>query len=259
MSIQKMFDLSGRVAVITGGSTGLGLQMATGLAEAGANVVLAARKLNRCEEAAEKISKDLGVKALPVACDVSNQESVQNLIATTVREFRKVDIMVNNAGVAWGEPAVDHKLKGWNKVMGINLNGCFFCCQEAGKVMIEQKYGKIINLSSVCGFVGAEAEATDAIAYMASKGAINIMTKDLAAKWARYNITVNAIAPGYFPTDMTEETRNSEMGNILMKHIPMRRYGGEEELKGAVVYLASDASSYCTGQILAVDGGYLAI
>lgn len=269
MSIQSMLDLSGRVAVITGGSVGLGLQMATGLAEAGAHVVLAARKLNRCEEAADKISKALGVKALPIECDVSSQESVQNLIAATVREFGKLDIMVNNAGVVWAEPAVDHQLKGWNKVMGINLNGCFFCCQEAGKVMIKQKYGKIINLSSVCGFAGADAETTDALAYMASKGAINIMTKDLAAKWARYNITVNAIAPGYFPTDLTvagyfatdatEETRYNEKGNNVLKHIPMRRFGGDEDLKGAVVYFASEASRYCTGQILAVDGGYLAI
>jgi gluconate 5-dehydrogenase len=259
MSIQKLFDLSGRVAVITGGSLGLGLQMAEGLAEAGANIVLAARRLDRCEEAADKISKELGVKAIPVACDVSSQESVQNLISTTIGEFGKIDIMVNNAGVGWGEPAVEHSLKGWNRVMGINLNGCWFGCQEAGRVMIKQGYGKIINLSSVTGFVGAEAEANDSIAYSATKGAVNILTKDLASKWARYGINVNAIAPGYFPTEITQYTIGTSRGDILMRHIPMKRWGGDEDLKGAAVYLASDASSYVNGHILVVDGGYLSL
>ncbi len=259
MSIQKLFDLSGRVAVVTGGSVGIGQQMAEGLAEAGANVVLAARRLERCEEAADKIIKELGVKALPVACDVSSQESVINLIATTIKEFGKIDIMFNNAGVVWGEAAVDHKLKGWKKCLDINLNGCFFGCQEAGREMIKQGYGKIINISSVTGIVGAEAEATDALGYTVSKGGIAIMTKDLAVKWARYGINVNAICPGYFPSEITQYTIGTSMGDRLMTHIPMKRWGGDEDLKGAAVYLSSDASNYVTGHILAVDGGYLAM
>jgi NAD(P)-dependent dehydrogenase (short-subunit alcohol dehydrogenase family) len=259
MSIQKLLDLKGRVAVITGGSIGIGRQMAEGLAEAGANVVIAARKVDRCEDEANKIIKEIGVKALAVKCDVSDQDSVNNLIATTVKEFGKIDIMVNNAGVVWGEAAVDLSLKGWRKCLDINLNGCFFGCQAAGREMIKQNYGKIINISSVTGVVGAETEATDALSYTVSKGGIVIMTKDLAVKWARYGITVNAICPGYFPTEVTKYTIGSSMGDLLMTHIPMKRWGGDEDLKGAAVFLASDASAYVTGLNLTVDGGYLSM
>lgn len=259
MSVKKLFDLSGRVAVITGGSLGIGHQMAEGLAEAGANVVIAARKVERCEEAANKMIKELGVKALAVKCDVSNQDSVNDLIATTVKEFGKIDIMINNAGVIWGEAAVDLSIKGWKKCLDINLNGCFFGCQAAGREMIKQNYGKIINITSVTGVVGSETESTDALSYTASKGAILIITKDLAVKWARYGITVNAICPGYFPTDITQYTIGSSMGDNIMPHIPMRRWGGDEDLKGAAVFLASDASAYVTGLNLPVDGGYLSM
>lgn len=262
MSVKKLFDLSGRVAVVTGGSVGIGNQMAEGLAEAGANVVLAARRVERCEQAADKIIKETGVKALPVKCDVSNQDSVNDLIATTVKEFGKIDIMVNNAGVVWGESSLTLSLKGWKKCLDINLNGCFFGCQAAGREMVKQKYGKIINITSVTGIVGFETDVDSAecLSYQVSKGGIYIMTKDLAVKWARYGITVNAICPGYFPTEVTQFTIGSEQGDLLMSsHIPMKRWGGDEDLKGAAVFLASDASAYVTGCNLNVDGGYLAM
>lgn len=258
MGIKEMFDLNERVAIVTGGSVGLGFQMASGLAEAGANVVLAARKLNRCEEAAEKIALGKGIKALPIACDVSKEEDVETLISTTLKEFGRIDILVNNAGTGWGGPPESFEIKGWHKVMDLNLHGMFYCCQQAGRVMINQKKGKIINISSIHGFVGADADATNSIAYMASKGAVIMLTKDLAAKWACHNINVNAIAPGYFPTDMTEHNREHG-AEILLRHIPMRRFGKDDELKGAAVYLASDASNYVTGHTLVVDGGYLTI
>ncbi|NPV27537.1 MAG: SDR family oxidoreductase [Firmicutes bacterium] len=258
MHIKELFDLSGRVAIVTGGSVGLGQQMGIALAEAGANVVLAARKVERCEAAADKIKKELGVKAIPVRCDVSKWEDVENLVATTLKEFGKIDILVNNAGATWGAPAVDYPLKGWQKVIDVNINGTWFCCQQVGRVMIDQKRGKIINIASLAAFVGAEPEAMDAVAYQTSKGGVVALTRDLAVKWARYNINVNAIAPGWFPTDMTDFTLQKS-GEILLRYIPMRRFGQDDELKGAVVYLASDASSYVTGHTLCVDGGYVIV
>jgi len=262
MSVKKLLDLSGRVAVVTGGSIGIGQQMVEGLAEAGADVVIAARQVDRCEAEADKIIKELGVKALAVKCDVSDQDSVNNLVATTVKEFGKIDIMVNNAGVVWGQSALQMSMKGWKKCLDINLNGCFFGCQAAGREMVKQKYGKIINISSVTGVVGfaTDIDTAECLSYQVSKGGIIIMTKDLAVKWARYGINVNAICPGYFPTDVTQYTIGSEQGDALMDtHIPMKRWGGPEDLKGAAVFLASDASAYVTGLNLTVDGGYLAM
>lgn len=258
MGIQEMFSLQDRVAVVTGGSVGLGFQMASGLAEAGANVVLAARKIARCEEAAERISRETGVKAVPVACDVGKEEDVEALIKTTMKEFGRIDILVNNAGVGWGGDPETFESKGWHKVMNINLHGAFYCCQQAGRVMIDQKKGKIINIGSIHGFVAAKAEVTNSVAYMASKGAMVMLTRDLAAKWAQYNINVNGIAPGYFPTDMTDYTREHGSEPIL-RHVPLGRLGGDDDLKGAAIYLASEASNYVTGHILVVDGGYMTI
>ena len=258
MHLKELFDLSGRVAIVTGGSVGLGRQMAQALAEAGANVVLAARRVERCEAAAEMIRRETGTETLAVRCDVSSPEEVKNLVSQTLQRFAKIDILVNNAGATWGAPAVEFPLKGWRRCIGVNLDGTFFCCQEAGKVMIDQKGGKIINMASVTSFVGSEPEAMDAVAYQASKGAVVTLTKDLAVKWARYNVNVNAIAPGWFPSDMTDHTL-ANSGEVLLRHIPMRRFGAEDDLKGAIVFLASDASNYVTGHTLAVDGGYLAV
>lgn len=254
MNIHQLFDLRGQVAIITGGSVGLGYQMATGLAEAGVNIVLTARKVDRCVAAAEKIRQETGVRTLAVGCNVSKLEEVQNLVAVTMKEFGRIDILVNNAGTTWGAPVLEYPLKGWQKVIDTNITGTFLCCQQVGRVMIEQKRGKIINIASAAAVMGAEPEKMDAVAYPASKAAVVALTKDLAAKWARYNINVNAIAPGWFPTDMSAWTLE-HVGERLLQGIPMRRFGGDDELKGVVVFLASEASRYVTGHTLFVDGG----
>jgi NAD(P)-dependent dehydrogenase (short-subunit alcohol dehydrogenase family) len=254
MNVQKMFDLCGKTAIVTGGGKGIGLKMAEGLAEAGANVVVCSRKLENCRKAAEEISR-LGVKSLALPCDV---KSLQAAVDATVKEFGRLDILVNNSGANWGAPAEDYPLAGWQKVMETNMTGAFLFSQVAGKVMIRQKGGNIINIASIMGFLGMESEVADAVAYSASKGALITFTKDLAAKWAKHNIRVNAVAPGWFPTDMSQWVIDHQ-GEKLLGHIPMRRFGEGDELKGAIVFLASEASRYVTGAILPVDGGYLAI
>jgi gluconate 5-dehydrogenase len=176
----------------------------------------------------------------------------------TVKEFGRVDVLVNNSGANWGAPPEDYPLEGWNKVLETNLTGAFLFSRAAGRIMIRQKSGSILNIASIMGIIGTEADAADAIAYSASKGALISFTKDLAAKWAKYNIRVNAIAPGWFPTDMTRWVLENQ-GAKLNAHIPMRRFGDGDELKGAVVFLASQAASYVTGAVLPVDGGYLSI
>ena len=257
MNVKKMFDLSGKTAVVTGGGKGIGFRMAEGLAEAGANVVLCSRKVEKCRKSSEELSK-LGVKALALACDVKSAKDIQNVVDTTLQNFGRLDILVNNSGANWGAPVEEFPLEGWQKVIDTNLTGVFLFSQIAGRVMIRQKGGSIINIGSVMGIIGVEPDAADAIAYSASKGGVITFTKDLAAKWARHNIRVNAIAPGWFPTDMTQWVLENHRQKIL-SHIPAGRFGEGDELKGAAVYLASDASSYVTGSILAVDGGCLSI
>ena len=257
MHIQEMFDLTGKVAIVTGGGKGIGLKMAEGLAEGGANVVLCSRKVENCQKGAEDIAR-LGVKTLALKCDVKSAKDIQNVVDVTLKEFGRVDILVNNSGANWGAPPEDHPLEGWQRVMETNMTGAFLFSQTAGRVMIGQKSGSIINVASIMGIIGTESEAADAIAYSASKGALITFTKDLAAKWAKFNIRVNAIAPGWFPTDMTRWVLENH-GQKIMSHIPMRRFGVGDELKGAAVYLASEAARYVTGVVLPVDGGYLTI
>lgn len=257
MNVFDLFSLKGQVAIVTGGSVGLGVQMCTALAEAGASVVIAARKIERCEAMADKLRK-LGAKALAVRCEISQPAEVEAMINSTMQEFGRLDILVNNAGTTWGELAEDYPLEGWQRVLNVNLTGTFLCAQSAARIMIKQKYGKIINLASICGYLGTDPQVMNAVAYHASKGGIIAVTKELAAKWACHNINVNAIAPGWFPTHLSEFTIQ-ESNDGLLAHIPMKRYGGEDEIKGAVLYLASKASDYVTGHVLAVDGGYLAI
>ncbi|MBZ5504541.1 MAG: SDR family oxidoreductase [Acidobacteriia bacterium] len=252
-TIQQLFDLTGRVAIITGGSIGLGRQMAEALAEAGANLVLCARKKERCEEAAHAMEK-LGVRALALACDVKDQASVEQLIAATVSAFGRIDVLINNAGISWGAPTEKMTLAEWNKVIETNLTGTFLCAQAAGRIMLKQQSGKIINMASVSGLKGAPPEAVEAIAYHASKGGVISFTRDLAVKWARHNIQVNAIAPGWFPTHMSDKVIEHKR-DYLLSHIPARRFGTDYDLKGAAVFLASDASSYVNGHVLVVDGG----
>lgn len=255
MNVKQMFDLSGRVAIVTGGAAGLGLQMAQGLAEMGANVVLCGRKKERCESAAKDLAA-LGVKTLALGCDVRKAGDIQGVVDRAAAEFGRIDILINNAGVSWGAPVEEMPLEAWNKVIETNLTGTFLFSQAAGKIMARQKRGKIINIASVAGFRGAPPEL-GAIGYHASKGGVIAFTKDLACKWARHNICVNAIAPGWFPTHMSEVVieRNKE---AFLKRIPLGRFGSENDLKGAAVFLASAASDYVTGQVLVVDGGQTA-
>jgi NAD(P)-dependent dehydrogenase (short-subunit alcohol dehydrogenase family) len=252
MNVRRLFDLSDRVAIITGGGVGLGRQMAEGLAEMGAHLILCARKKERCEQAAEEL-KALGVKTVALGCDVRNAAEIQQVVSATVSQFGRVDILINNAGASWGAPVEEMPLEAWNKVIETNLTGTFLFAQAVGKVMIPQRRGKIINIASVAGLHGAPPEF-QATGYHASKGGVITLTKDLACKWAMHNIYVNAIAPGWFPTNMSGVVieRNKEM---LRKRIPLGRFGSEQDLKGAAVLLASAASDFVTGHVLVVDGG----
>jgi NAD(P)-dependent dehydrogenase (short-subunit alcohol dehydrogenase family) len=252
MNVKQLFDLTGRVAIVTGGSIGLGRQMAEGLAEMGANLVLCARKKERCQQAAEDLQK-LGVKTLALACDVKNPADIQQVVDATVAQFGRIDILINNAGTSWGAPVEEMRLEHWNKVIETNLTGTFLFSQAVGKIMIGQRRGKIINIASVAGLRGASPEF-QAIGYHASKGGVIIFTKDLACKWGIHNIQVNSIAPGWFPTNMSQVLieRNKD---TFLKTIPLRRFGNEYDLKGAAVFLASAASDFVTGHVLVVDGG----
>ena len=253
MNARELFDLKGRVALVTGGSIGLGRQIAQGLAEMGANIVLCARKKERCEQAASQL-EELGIRTLPLACDVTAPEQVQAVVAETQSRFQRLDILVNNAGISWGAPFEEMRLADWHKVIETNLTGTFLFSQAAGRVMIAQGRGKVINMASVAGLGGAPPEVIQATAYHASKGAVITLTKDLACKWAAHNIQVNAIAPGWFPTHMSDWVIQHKKDRLL-ESIPLRRFGSEDDLKGAAVFLASDASAYVTGQVLVVDGG----
>lgn len=229
--------------------------MAQGLAEMGANIVLCARRKERCEQAAEQL-RQLGVKALALGCDVKNPEQVRDVVAETIAHFGRLDILINNAGTSWGAPVEEMRLEHWNKVLETNLTGTFLFSQAAGKPMVSARRGKIINIASVAGLKGAPPEF-QAIGYHASKGGVIAFTRDLACKWGVHNIQVNAIAPGWFPTHMSEVVieRNRE---AFLEKIPLQRFGNEDDLKGAAVYLASDASNFVTGHVLVVDGGQTA-
>jgi NAD(P)-dependent dehydrogenase (short-subunit alcohol dehydrogenase family) len=252
MKATQMFDLTGRVAIVTGGSVGLGRQMAEGLAQMGANLVLCARKKERCMQGAEELQR-LGVLVLALGCDVKAPASIQEVVDATVKRFGRIDILINNAGTSWGAPVESMTLEQWHKVIETNLTGTFLFSQAVGKVMIAQHRGKIINMASVAGLRGSSPKLS-AIGYSASKGGVIIFTKDLACKWGMHNIQVNAIAPGWFPTSMSEKVieRNKE---ALLEGIPLGRFGGPDDLKGAAIFLASDASDFVTGHILVVDGG----
>ena len=253
MKPSELFDLTGKVALVTGGGSGIGRQMAEGLAEAGADLVLCARKPERCEQAAQEL-RTLGVRTLGLRCDVRDPAEVQAVVDRARDELGRIDVLVNNAGTSWGAPAEDYPLEGWQKVIDVNLTGVFLCSQAAGRVMIEQGGGAIVNIASVAAFGGADPELMNAVGYNAAKGGVVSFTRDLATKWARHGIRVNAIAPGWFPTDMNKVLLDSRP-EVYLEHIPLRRFGGSDDLKGAVVFLASAASSYVTGQTLVVDGG----
>ena len=253
MHPRELFDLSGKTAIVTGGGAGIGRQMAQALAESGANLVLCARKVERCEQAATELSQ-LGVRALGLRCDVRQPEAVQAVVDRTREEFGRIDVLVNNAGTVWGAPPEETPLHGWQKVIDVNLTGVFVFSQAAGRVMIDEEGGKIVNIASVAGLGGAPPEIVNAIPYHASKGGVIAFTRDLACKWARHGINVNAIAPGWFPSEMSRFVLDRQ-GEALVERVPLRRFGGPDDLKGAVVFLASAASDYVTGHTLVVDGG----
>jgi gluconate 5-dehydrogenase len=257
MGALNLFDLTGMVAVVTGGGRGLGFIMAEGLAEAGSDVVLCSRKKTNCEEAAGKIAQ-IGVRAEGVKCDITKLEDITKVRDLVLRQFGKIDILINNSGATWGAPTEDYPIEGWKKVINVNVTGTFLCSQVFGKTMIEQGGGKIINVSSIFGTTGAPSEIMDAIAYNTSKGAMEAFTKDLAVKWAKHNIRVNSIAPAFIETDLTRATMDKG-GDHILAHVPMARFGVPEDLKGAVVFLSSAASDYVTGITLFVDGGYKAM
>ena len=252
MSVRDLFDLSGKTAIVTGGGSGIGRQMAQALAEAGANLVLCARKVERCEQAAGELA-ELGVKTLALACDVRDPAQVQAVVDRTREELGGVGVLVNNAGTVWGAWPEDTPLDGWQKVVDVNLTGVFLFSQMAGRVMIEAGGGKIVNIASVAGLGGAPPEIMNAIAYNTTKGGVISFTRDLACKWARHGINVNAIAPGWFPSEMSSFVLDANPQ--VVEHIPLRRFGGPDDLKGAILFLASAASDYVTGHTLVVDGG----
>jgi NAD(P)-dependent dehydrogenase (short-subunit alcohol dehydrogenase family) len=252
--VRELFDLTGKVAIVTGGGSGLGKQMAEALAEAGADVMLCARKAERCEEVAAGLEK-LGRRALPLRCDIRDAAQVSEAVRRTVDELGRVDVLVNNAGTSWGAAPEDVPLEGWQKVMDVNLTGAFLFAQAAGRVMIDQgDGGKIVNVASVAAFRGAPQGAMNAIPYNASKGGLVALTIDLAVKWAPHRINVNAIAPGWFPTEMSGSTIDAGR-DAFLRRIPLGRFGGDDDLKGTAVFLASPASDYVTGTTILVDGG----
>jgi NAD(P)-dependent dehydrogenase (short-subunit alcohol dehydrogenase family) len=253
MHVNELFNLKGKVAIVTGGGRGLGQQIAEGFAEAGANVVLCSRRLEACEEVSEGLKK-LGVETLALKCDVSNPDDVQNVVEQTVEKFGRIDILVNNSGATWGALVEEMPLEAWNKVMNVNVTGTFLMSQAVGKVMLEQQYGKIINIASTAGLGGSNPKFMNAIGYNASKGAVITFTKDLAVKWGPRGIYVNAIAPGFFPTKMSKGLLEHG-GKEILEGTPLRKFGTDSDLKGVALFLASPASDFVTGDVVVVDGG----
>jgi NAD(P)-dependent dehydrogenase (short-subunit alcohol dehydrogenase family) len=260
MKLNDLFDLKGKVAIVTGGARGIGNFIATGLAEAGADVVVASRKLEKCEEAAAAL-KALGSKSMAVKCDLGSVEEIEALVDTVVAEYGTVDILVNNSGVTWGAPTLDFPLDKWEKVFDINVKGVWVLTQKTARIMKENGGGKIINISSIMASRGSSEMGHPAIPYNSSKAAIEVLTKNLAVKLADCNIHVNAIAPGFFRTDMMEYIFKPEFKaahDATIAEIPLGRVGGEDEIKALAVFLASKASDFVTGAIIPVDGGQAA-
>ena len=253
-TIQQLFDLTGKTALVTGGSRGLGLQMAHALGEAGARIMLSSRKAADLEEAVADLQA-AGIDARWIAADAAQEADIHRLADETLERMGDVDILVNNAGAAWGAPAEDHPLDAWDKVMNLNVRGYFLLSQRlAKKSMIGRKQGRIINIASIAG-LGGNPPDMQTIAYNTSKGAVINFTRALACEWGRYGINVNAICPGFFPSKMTRGTLDRLGEDKLAENAPLRRLGDDEDLKGITLLYASDAGKHITGQWLAVDGG----
>ena len=258
MSVKKLFDLSGRTAIITGGSRGLGLQIAEALGEMGATLALTARKPDELDHAVEHLAKQ-GVRAHAFACDIGKRDAIPAAFDAMKAKLGRVDILVNNAGAVWGAPAEDHPLEAWDKLISLNLLGGFIMAQQsAKKAMIPAKWGRIIFVASVAGLYASDPAVVRTVSYNATKHGVVGMAKQLAAEWGEHGITVNAICPGFFPSKMTHATLDAA-GELVRKATPTRRLGGPEDLKGLAVLLASEASRQITGQAIAVDGGAMLI
>ena len=256
--VLKLFDLAGKTALVTGGSRGLGLQIAEALGEAGAKVLLTSRKASDLEEAAAHLQAK-GIDAGWVAADASQPAEIARIAADAMQRLGEVDILVNNAGATWGAPAEDYPLEAWDKVMNLNIRSIFRMSQAVGKAsMVPRRSGRIINIASIAGLAGNTAEMT-MIAYNTSKGAVVNFTRTLAGEWGKYNITLNALAPGFFPSKMTKGVLQQFGADNLANRSPLRRLGDDDDLKGAALLFASAAGKHITGQILPVDGGVSAI
>ncbi len=257
-TVQQLFDLSGKTALVTGGSRGLGLQMAHALGEAGARIMLSSRKAADLEEAAAELQA-AGIDARWIAADCAKEDDIHRLASETLQRMGEVDILVNNAGASWGAPAEDHPIAAWDKVMNLNVRGYFLLSQAIAKhSMIPRKQGRIINLASIAGLAGNPLEMKT-IAYNTSKGAVLNFTRALAGEWGVYGINVNAICPGFFKTKMATVLIETMGEEKMASHAPLRRLGDDEDLKGITLLYASDAGKHITGQWMAVDGGVSAV
>jgi NAD(P)-dependent dehydrogenase (short-subunit alcohol dehydrogenase family) len=256
MSLKQLFNLTGRTALVSGGSRGLGLQIAEALGEQGARVVLVARKAAELDAAKAHLAARVGIDALPLVCDLSDVAAIPPLVERAIAAAGPIDILVNNAGTTWGAPTLEHPLEAWNKVVTLNLTAMFVLSQEVGRrCMVPRRRGKIINIASILGLVGGgDRGRAPTLAYNTTKGGVVSFTRSLAVEWAQYAINVNAIAPGFFPTKMTQGVLETA-GDAIADRTPLRRIGGAEDLKGLVALFASDAGAFITGQIVAVDGG----
>lgn len=259
MNTRQLFDLEGKTALVTGGGRGLGRHLAMGLAEAGADVLVVSRKLEACRETAEEIARTTGQRAVPVAADLSKPEEIDALVGQVEREFGHVDVLVNNAAMVWAAPTLEYPLAGWDRVFDLNVRGLFYLSQQVAQRMLRAGGGSIINIASISAWRGAPDDEQDVIAYNASKGAVVSLTTDLAVKLAEHGIRVNAIAPGPFVTDMMNHIRHDEdRMRRYEQTLPLGRAGRDDDIKGVVVFLASQASQFITGQTIIVDGGLMA-
>jgi NAD(P)-dependent dehydrogenase (short-subunit alcohol dehydrogenase family) len=255
--VQQLFDLSGRTALVTGGGRGIGRHIAIGLAEAGADVMVASRKIDNCQAVASAIEA-LGRRAWALPIDLADPASIDALADAALGTVDRLHVLVNNAGVTWGAPTLEYPMKGWDRTFAVNVRGLWQLSQRVARHMADQGGGSIVHVTSISGLRGSPEEKEPAIAYNAAKGAVITLTKDMAVKLARYGIRVNSIAPGAFDTDMMDWVRGDEEKEArFFAQIPLARAGGEDDVKGVAVFLASDAAAYVTGHNLVVDGGWL--
>ncbi len=255
--MSKLFDLTGKVAIVTGASSGLGRQFALALAKEGAKIAIVARRVEKLEEVKKEVEA-LGTECFIHKCDVMKSEEIKTTVEDVKNHFGRIDILVNNAGLGWADAAENTSDDLWMTMMDTNVNGVFYFAREAGRIMKEQEYGKIINIGSIHSTVAMTGMPISA--YATTKGALVMMTKALANEWAKYNITVNAIGPAYFPSEMTDNIlKSGAISHVIENTCPMKRPGRDGELDGALIYFASDASSYTTGQLLQVDGGWTTV